>query len=116
MNRNEIWLINLDPTIGAEIKKIRPSLIISSNEIGNLPLRIIAPITEWKPHFKEIPWMVKILPNKTSGLTKISAVDLFQIRSVSTNRFIKQLGFVDDNTMRLAMIAISDVLEMQFDE
>lgn len=46
MKRKEIWLINLDPDIGAEIKKTRPCLIISSNDLGNLPLRIIAPITE----------------------------------------------------------------------
>lgn len=38
MNNGEIWLINLDPTIGAEIQKIRPAIIVSSNKIGVLPL------------------------------------------------------------------------------
>ncbi|PKO08126.1 MAG: PemK family transcriptional regulator [Chloroflexi bacterium HGW-Chloroflexi-2] len=112
MKRSEIWLINLDPTIGAEIKKTRPSVIISSNDLGTLPLRIIAPITEWKPHYAQVPWMVKILPNQNSGLTKFSAIDLFQIRSVSTTRFIRQLGIIDEKTMKFALDAVVEVLEI----
>jgi mRNA interferase MazF len=112
MQRKEIWLINLDPTIGAEIKKTRPAVIISSNDLGTLPLRIIAPITEWKPHYTQVPWMVKILPNHTSGLTKNSAIDLFQIRSVSIARFIKQMGIIDEKTMKSALDAVIDVLEI----
>ncbi len=46
MNRGEIWMINLDPTIGAEIRKTRPALIINHNDIGILPLKIIIPITD----------------------------------------------------------------------
>jgi len=47
MRRGEIWLINLDPTIGAEIKKVRPAVIVSDNAIGILPLKVIVPI--WLP-------------------------------------------------------------------
>ncbi len=112
MKRKEIWLINLDPTIGAEIKKTRPAVIISSNDLGTLPLRIIAPITEWKPHYTQVPWMVKIQPNQNTGLTKISAVDFFQIRSVSTTRFIHQLGIIDDKSMKSALEAVAEVLEI----
>ena len=46
MNRGEIWLINLDPTIGAEIKKTRPVVIVSSNAVGILPLRVVVPLTD----------------------------------------------------------------------
>lgn len=48
MKQNEIWLINLDPTIGAEIKKIRPAIIVNDNALGKLPLKIIIPLTHWK--------------------------------------------------------------------
>ncbi|MDO9130198.1 MAG: type II toxin-antitoxin system PemK/MazF family toxin, partial [Anaerolineales bacterium] len=41
MKRGEIWLINLDPTIGAEIKKTRPALIVCSDAVGILPLKVI---------------------------------------------------------------------------
>lgn len=112
MKRKEIWLINLDPTIGAEIKKTRPSVIISTNDLGTLPLRIIAPLTEWKPHFTQVPWMVKILPNQNTGIAKISAIDLFQIRSVSTTRFIRQIGIIDEKTMKSALDALAEVLEI----
>jgi len=48
MRRGKIWLINLDPTIGAEIKKTRPAVIVNDDAIGSLPLKVIVPITEWK--------------------------------------------------------------------
>ncbi len=58
MNRGEIWLINLDPTIGAEIKKTRPAVIVSSDAVGILPLRVIIPLTEWKENYSQAAWMV----------------------------------------------------------
>lgn len=51
MNQGEIWLVNLGPTIGAEMNKIRPALIINDSELGRLPLKIIVPITGWKEHY-----------------------------------------------------------------
>ncbi|NEO53468.1 MAG: type II toxin-antitoxin system PemK/MazF family toxin [Okeania sp. SIO3B5] len=44
--RGDIWLTNFDPTIGSEIRKIRPAIIISSDGIGRLPIKLIAPTTE----------------------------------------------------------------------
>lgn len=51
MKRGEIWLINLDPTLGAEIRKTRPAVIVSSDVLGKLPLSVIVPITDWKDHY-----------------------------------------------------------------
>ena len=45
MNQGEIWLVDLEPTIGAEMNKIRPALIINDSELGRLPLKVIVPIT-----------------------------------------------------------------------
>ena len=59
MLRGEVWLINLDPTLGAEIRKSRPSIIVSSDTIGILPLRVIVPLTDWKNHYQQAAWMVK---------------------------------------------------------
>jgi mRNA interferase MazF len=55
MIRGEIWLINLDPTIGAEIKKTRSAIIISHDNIDILPLRIIVPITNWQERYATAP-------------------------------------------------------------
>ena len=90
MKQNEIWLINLDPTVGAEIKKTRPAIIVNDNALGKLPLKIIVPVTDWKETYGIAPWMVRILPDDENGLTKPSSADCFQVRSISTQRFIKK--------------------------
>jgi mRNA interferase MazF len=51
MPKGEIWLINLDPTIGAEIRKTRPAVIVSEDAIGILPLRVIVPLIDWKERY-----------------------------------------------------------------
>jgi mRNA interferase MazF len=95
MKQGEIWLINLDPTIGAEIKKTRPAIIVNDNAIGKLPLKIIVPLTDWKDKYEIAPWMVKIAPDKKNKLTKISSADCFQIRSLSEKRFVKKIGMIE---------------------
>ncbi len=61
MHRGEIWLIDLGPTVGDEIKKTRPAVIINDDAVGILPLKIIVPITDWKSHYSKALWMVKIM-------------------------------------------------------
>ena len=68
MKTGEIWLINLDPTIGAEIQKIRPAIIVSYNDIGILPLKVIVPITDWKAHYVNVPWLIKLTPDEQNAL------------------------------------------------
>jgi len=55
MRKGEIWLINLDPIIGAEIKKSRPAVIVNEDAIGILPLRIIVPLKDWKDRYSIAP-------------------------------------------------------------
>ena len=62
MLRSEIWLINLDPTVGSEIRKTRPAVIVSDDAIGILPLKVIVPITEWKDRYAVAPWFVHLEP------------------------------------------------------
>lgn len=89
MKQGEVWLINLDPTLGAEMKKTRPAIIINSNSLGRLPLKIVVPLTDWKDRYAIAPWMVKIQPDAKNQLTKNSSADCFQIRSISDQRLIK---------------------------
>jgi len=92
MNQGELWLVDLEPSIGAEMKKTRPALIINDNAIGKLPLKIIVPITQWKDRFAVAPWMVKIEPSQQNGLAKSSSIDCFQVRSVSQERLVSKIG------------------------
>ena len=112
MNNAEIWLIDLNPTIGAEIQKTHPAIIVSSNAIGILPLKIIVPITDWKTHYTKVPWMIKLTPDTENNLHKIFAVDTFQVRSVSQQRFVRQLGRVDDDTMHRIKEGLKCVLNI----
>ena len=112
MKRSEIWQINLDPTTGAEIKKTRPVVIINDDSMGTLPLRVILPLTDWKNHYAVSPWMVKIEPDEYNNISKISSIDCFQIRSVSTTRFIRKIGEVDTTILTAIENAISLVLKL----
>ena len=113
MKQGEIWLINLDPTQGAEIKKKRPAIIVNDNALGKLPLKIIVPITDWKSNYELAPWMIKIVPDRKNGLTKLSSADCFQIRSVSINRFVNKIGFVDISIIEEIKEGLSKVLSIE---
>ncbi len=116
MKQNEIWLINLDPTIGAEIKKIRPAVIVNDNALGKLPLKIIVPVTDWKDHYSIAPWMIRIDPSAINGLNKISSVDCFQIRSVSQQRFVRKIGILDpgiDERIKSSLPKVLSIHDLQ---
>jgi len=110
MKQGEIWLINLDPTVGAEIKKTRPAIIVNDNALGKLPLKIIVPLTDWNERYSIAPWMVRIVPDSGNKLTKVSAADGFQIRSISEERFIKKIGCVSTGNLDDIKEALSKVL------
>lgn len=113
MQRSEVWLINLDPTIGAEIRKIRPAVIVNDNGVGVLPLRVIVPLTDWKERYTVAPWMVRINPSPSNGLSKISAADTFQVRSLSQERFIQQIGLLTNTQMDAIGKALATVLAIK---
>lgn len=112
MRRGEIWLINLDPTVGAEIRKTRPAVIVNDDAIGILPLKVIVPITEWKDRYAIAPWMVRLDPDESNQLTKVSAADAFQVRSVSQQRFVRQVGILSRDVMSEIENALSIVLSL----
>ena len=112
MRRGEVWLINLDPTIGAEIRKTRPAVIVSSDAVGVLPLKVIVPLTDWKDRFGIAPWMILVEPSAHNGLDKASAADTFQVRSLAQERFIRRLGLLDDKQMAEIAQAFVLVLEI----
>lgn len=111
MKRGEVWLVNLDPTVGAEIRKIRPAILVSSDLVGILPLRVIVPVTDWKDRYGVAPWMVRIEPTPANGLTKTSAADCFQIRSISTDRLVRKIGEVTAEEMEQIVQGIKLVIE-----
>ena len=113
MKHGEIWLVSLDPTIGAEIKKARPAIIVNDNALGKLPLKIIVPITDWKEQYSKAPWMIKLKPNNNNKLSKESSADCFQIRSIAEERCVKKIGVLDSLTMDNIRQALAMVLDLE---
>jgi hypothetical protein len=68
--RGEVWMIDFDPSIGSETRKVRPALVVSLDAIGRLPLRLVVPITDWKPQYASYPWFTLLPPEPASGLIK----------------------------------------------
>jgi mRNA interferase MazF len=103
IHRFEVYLINLDPTIGSEIQKTRPCLVISPDEINHhIRTVIVAPLTT-----KGQSYPTRI-PCRFKG--KNGQVVLDQIRTVDQSRLIKKLGRIDDKTAE----AVLEVLQEMF--
>ncbi|ABW27607.1 type II toxin-antitoxin system PemK/MazF family toxin [Acaryochloris marina] len=109
--RGEVWLVNFDPTLGTEIKKTRPAIVISSDAVGKLPIKLVAPVTDWKPYFAKNIWHVKLEPSADNGLSKLSSVDALQLRGVDQQRLIRRLGYLSDEIMASIEIAIMTIIE-----
>ena len=98
LKRGDVWLVNLDPTVGHEIKKSRPAVIIQ-NDIGNKfsPITIIAPITSQKI---EVVYPFEVfLGRRNTGLDKDSKALFNQIRAIDKQRLVNKLGRVDEDSL-----------------
>ncbi len=91
--------MDLEPARGDEIRKTRPAVVVSTDTVGKLRLRIIVPVTDWKDRYATFPWMVPLDPDPASGLIKPSAADALQIRSVSLERMVLRLGVLPEETL-----------------
>jgi mRNA interferase MazF len=87
INRFDIYLVKLNPTVGSEIQKTRPCIVISPNEMNVLNTVIVAPMTSKGFDFIFRP---KINFDGKKGL-----ILLDQIRTVDKTRFVKKIGVVD---------------------
>ena len=113
MRRGEVWLINLDPTAGSEIRKTRPAVIVSDDSIGILPLKVVVPITDWKDRYSIAAWLIRLAPTPDNGLEKASAADAFQVRSVAQERFVRRTGKLTAAEMKLIESALATVLGIE---
>jgi mRNA interferase MazF len=84
-NQYQLVIVNLDPTVGSEIKKTRPCVIISPNEMNtNLNTIVIVPITS---NLRDYPTRVKVQVNSTE-----SRIVVDQIRTLDKQRIVKKIG------------------------
>lgn len=102
VKRFDVYLVNLDPTIGSEIQKTRPCLVISPDEMNrNIRTVIIAPMTSVQ---KDYPTRVSCTFQKEKG-----QIVLDQLRTIDKTRLVKKLGTIDSKT-QLDVISILQIL------
>lgn len=96
--RGSVYLVNLDPTFGTEIKKTRPAVIIQ-NDFGNehSPLTIVAPLTSNVTATSPVRVLVEA---PEAGLSHNSAILLNQLRAVDKRRLVRRMGKLKPKTMR----------------
>lgn len=93
VSRFEVYLIRLDPTLGREIRKTRPCLVISPDEMNrHIDTVIVAPMTT---KGRAYPTRIPVRFQRRTG-----QIVLDQIRTVDKTRLVKRLGKVDDRTAR----------------
>lgn len=105
--RGEIWLASFNPGRGSEQKGTRPALVIQ-NDVGNefSSTTIIAAISS---NIKNYPFIV-LLDERTTGLEKVSIVNLSQILTIDKKRLLKKIGQVNE----LTMSAVNQAIKISF--
>lgn len=103
ISQYEVYLINLDPTIGHEIKKTRPCVILSPNEMNKfIGTVIVAPMTTKS---RSYPTRIEL---KFQG--KKGWIVLDQIRTLDKERIVKKLGKIDSNSISAVKATIEEML------
>ena len=108
MKQCEIWLANLNPGKGGEQKGLRPVVIISGNMLNHyLPIVIACPLTSKIKNYKG---NTILYPNDQNGLTELSEILIFHIRSVSKERLVKKLGNITLEQLAEIKNGLDDIL------
>ncbi len=81
--------------------------------MGQLPIKLIAPITDWKEYYSRNLWHVRLEPDRLNGLSKVSTVDALQLRGMDTQRFVRRLGHLSASIMEEIVAAVAAVIEYQ---
>lgn len=102
VKRFDVWLVNLDPTIGSEIKKTRPCLIVSPDEMNrHIRTVIVAPMTT-----KGRPYPTRV-PCRFQG--KNGQIVLDQLRTVDKARLVKRLGQIGGKTQQATLAILAEM-------
>jgi mRNA interferase MazF len=102
VTRGEIWLVNLDPTIGSEIKKTRPCVVVSPEEMHNyLRTVLVAPMTTAS---REAPFRIGVTHGGRKGL-----ILLDQVRAVDKTRLGRKLGAVSAKTLAATLRTLQEL-------
>ncbi len=106
IERGEIWWVNLDPAVGREIRKRRPCVVLSANEVNRLrSTPVVVPLSTSPEGAPPI-----VLPVPSAGEDSVAVVD--QIRAVDRKRIVSRAGHLGDADLRNLELAAKQVLEL----
>jgi mRNA interferase MazF len=107
--RGEVWIIDLNPTIGSEQQKERPCLVISSNGLNAADLRVIVPLSTRKDKYAKYQFIVRA--GQSYGLPRGDASDCaalaFHVRSLSTQRFLRMQRVMEQAIVEQVALAVA---------
>jgi mRNA interferase MazF len=105
VSRGDVWLVNLDPTVGSEIRKSRPFVVISPSELNDhLKTVIVAPMTS---QGFQAPFRIALTFQGTTG-----SVLLDQLRTIDKSRLIKKLGRIQPKTLTTTLQKLKELFEV----
>ena len=107
MNRGEIWLVNFDPTIGSEIQKTHPAIILSRQPFNRLRRTVVVVPLSSAHNETEFPLLIAI---RSSGRPAVAVVD--QIKAAAKERFIRKLGTASAEEMQQISDALGTLLSL----
>ena len=101
MRRFEVWIVNLDPTLGSELRKTRPAIIVSPDEINeHLNTTVVVPLTTGRAYAFRVPTRVQ-------GKAGVASLD--QIRAMDKRRLVKRVGVLDDATRARILAGLAEM-------
>jgi len=101
VKRFEVWLVNLDPTVGSEIRKTRPAVIVSPDVLNaHLKTVIVVPLTAGRSY----PFRMQTFVEEKAG---VAAVD--QMRAVDKRRLVKKIGGLDEDAASSLLSSIGEM-------
>jgi mRNA interferase MazF len=107
-----IWLVSFDPSVGAEICKTRPAIIVSGTIFNRRRKLTVLPITSNSPDARLLPVVVAISPNAENGLTTDSFIVCIDPMTFDKQRLVKRLGLLDLERLMQVQSILRSYLEL----
>lgn len=111
--RGQVWWVDLQPSKGDEIGKVRPAVVVSGDELGVLAVKVVVPLTSLGPKKVGKAWLVPIEATEANGLARDSVADALQLRGVSLERFKSRLGEICEDDMAEIVAAVALIIGLE---
>jgi mRNA interferase MazF len=111
-----IWLVSFDPSVGTEIRKTRPAMIVSGTAFNRRRKITVLPITSSSPDHRLLPVVVPVSPNAENGLTIESYIVCIDPMTFDKQRLVKKMGMLDPLRIGEVQLILRSYLDLDFRE